>query len=108
LIHRLDGIAKQVRYVDDSAAGSSLERLRSWWDLLVEIGPLYGYLPNGSKTHVLAKPHHVEAAKEIFTLSADTSAAVNSNNAVDSQDVLDSTILDDINVEIHTASMDET
>jgi len=40
--------------------------LRSWWDLLVEIGPLYGYLLNGSKTHVLAKPHHVEAAKEIF------------------------------------------
>ena len=30
------------------------------------IGPLYGYFPNGSKTHVLAKPHHVEAAKEIF------------------------------------------
>ena len=26
----------------------------------------YGYLPNGSKSHVLAKPHHVEAAKEIF------------------------------------------
>ena len=32
----------------------------------MEIGPLYGYFPNGSKTHVLAKPHHVEAAKEIF------------------------------------------
>ena len=65
LIHRLDGIAKQVRYADDSAAGSKLVRLR-WWDLLVEIGPQYGYFLNGSKTHVLAKPHHVEAAKEIF------------------------------------------
>jgi hypothetical protein len=66
LIRRLDGIAKQVWYADDSAACSSLERLRRWWDLLVKIGPWYGYFPNGSKTHVLAKPHHVEAAKEIF------------------------------------------
>ena len=66
LIHRLDGIAKQVWYADDSAAGSRLETLRRWWDLLVEVGPLYGYFPNGSKTHVLAKSNHVEAAKEIF------------------------------------------
>ena len=35
-------------------------------DLLVEIGPLYGYFPNGSKTHVRAKPQYAEAAKEIF------------------------------------------
>ena len=65
LIRRLDGIAKQVWYADDSAAGSSLERLRRWWDLLKEIGPLYGYYPNGAKTHVLAKREHTEAAKEI-------------------------------------------
>ena len=67
LIRRLDGIAKQVCYADDSAAGSSLKRLRRWWDLLKEIGPLYGYYPNGAKTHVLAKLEHTtEAAKEIF------------------------------------------
>ena len=64
LIRRLDGIAKQVWYADDSAAGSSIERLRRWWDLLKEIGPLYGYIPNGDKTHILAKPEHTEAAKE--------------------------------------------
>ena len=34
--------------------------------MLVEIGPLYGYFPNGSKTHILAKPQHAEAAREIF------------------------------------------
>ena len=66
LIRRLDGIAKQIWYADDSAAGSSLERLRRWWDLLAEVGPMYGYFSNSSKTHVLAKPHHVEAAKEVF------------------------------------------
>ena len=66
LIRRLDGITKQVWYADDSAAGSSIENLKRWWDLLVEIGPLYGYFPNGSKTHILAKPQHAEAAREIF------------------------------------------
>ena len=30
LVRRLDGIAKQVWYADDSAAGSRLERLRRW------------------------------------------------------------------------------
>ena len=36
--------------------------------MLVKIGPLYGYFPNSSKTHVLAKPqyYYAEAAKEIF------------------------------------------
>ena len=37
LIRTLDGIAKQVWYADDSAAGSKLEQLRRWWDLLAEI-----------------------------------------------------------------------
>ena len=41
LIHKLDGIAKQTWYTDDSAAASSLEQLRRWWDTLSEIGPLY-------------------------------------------------------------------
>lgn len=67
LICRLDGIAKQIWYTGDSAAGSSLERLGRWWDLLVEIGPLHGYFLNGSKTHVPAKPHNVEAAEVIFS-----------------------------------------
>ena len=60
LISRLDGIAKQVWYADNSAAGLSLERLRKWWGLLVEIGPLYGYFPNGSKTH---PSKHVQATR---------------------------------------------
>ena len=76
LIRKLDGIAMQVWYADDSAAGSSLERLRKWWDLLVEIGPLYGYF---SKTHVLAKPQHVEAAKEIFK---DTGIVIRQKSAI--------------------------
>ena len=48
LIHKLDGIARQVWHADNSATGSTLEKLRKWWDLLVEIGPLYGYFLKGS------------------------------------------------------------
>ena len=62
----MDGIAKQVWYADDSAAGSSLERLKEWWTLLEEIGPLYGYFPHSSKSHILTKSEHVDKAKEIF------------------------------------------
>ena len=66
LIQKLDGIAKQTWFADDSAAASSLERLKNWWDLLNEIGPLYGYFPNGAKTYMLVKPQHITKAREIF------------------------------------------
>ena len=66
LIQRLNGIAKQVWYADDSAAGSSLGKLREWWALLEELGLLYGYFPNGSKTHILTKPEHADTAREVF------------------------------------------
>ena len=66
LTRRLDGIAKQTWYADDSAAASSLEKLRRWWDTLSEIGPLYGYFPNDAKTHILAKAQHVNKAREVF------------------------------------------
>ena len=66
LIRRLEGIAQQLWYADDSAVGSSVDRLKRWWDMLVEIGPLYGYFSNIFKTHVLAKPQYAEAARKIF------------------------------------------
>ena len=65
LIHRLHGIAYQVWYADDSAAGSNLE-VRRWWDMLEGIGPNYGYFPNGSRTFIVVKPELVETANEIF------------------------------------------
>ena len=37
-----------------------------WWDELNRIGPLYGYYPNASKTCLIAKPAHENAANEIF------------------------------------------
>ena len=61
-VEYLNGIANQVWYADNSAAGSTVVNIRRWWDVLVEIGSLYRYYPNSSKTHILTKPEHVESA----------------------------------------------
>ena len=45
LIAQLQGIVKQCRYADDSATGDDLCSLRKWWDLLLLLGPCYGYFP---------------------------------------------------------------
>ena len=67
LIRKLSGIARQVWYADDSAAASSIEHLKRWWDLIEAIGPHYGYFPNGAKTHLLVKNDVAELAKEVFS-----------------------------------------
>ena len=66
LIDCLNGIAKQVWYADDSAAGSTVANIRRWWDGLVEAGPLYEYHPNSSKTHILTKQEHADSANDAF------------------------------------------
>ena len=76
LIECLNGIANQVWYADDSAAGSTVANIRRWWDVLVEIGPLYGHYPNSSKTHILTKPEHVESVTNAFK---DTDITVSTN-----------------------------
>ena len=56
LIRRLEAPgAQQIWFADDSAAGSLLNTRRRWWDLLNEIGPAYGYYPNGCKTWLVVK-----------------------------------------------------
>ena len=58
LIQRMGRInsTKQVWYVDDSIASSSLQDLLQWWLNLNESGPLFGYNPNASKSILLVKP----------------------------------------------------
>ena len=58
---------KQVWYADDAAAAGLLTNLRSWWDMLCDIGPQYGYFVNSSKTFLIVKEEHVVQAHSIFT-----------------------------------------
>lgn len=58
--------AQQVWFADDSAAGGALFALFQWWQSLCELGPQYGYHPNASKTWLVVKPDHLEAASTAF------------------------------------------
>ena len=66
LIQRLSGGAKQVWYADDSSAGARLDQLKEWWTELAQVGPLYGYFPNNSKTKLLVKSEFLSRAEYVF------------------------------------------
>ena len=57
----------QVWYADDASCAGKLNYIRSWWDMLLSTGPSYGYYPNASKTYLLVKEEHADAAREIFS-----------------------------------------
>ena len=66
LITQLQGIVKQCWYADDSAGGGDILSLRQWWDLLLLLGPRYGYFPNGAKSWLVVKEGGVDTAREVF------------------------------------------
>ena len=57
---------KQVWYADDASAAGGIKELRRCWDLLVRIGPNYGYYPNASKTWLIVKPDSLLWAQTAF------------------------------------------
>ena len=61
-----DDFVKQVWYADDATACGSLPDIRHWWNELASIGPTYGYFSNPSKTCLIVKPSHYDAAIPIF------------------------------------------
>ena len=56
----------QVWYADDARAGGRLRYLRLWWDLLLFVGPSFGYFPNACKTWLLVKPDRLKEADMHF------------------------------------------
>ena len=50
LIRHLSGLAYQVWYADDAAAGGSISQLREWWSCLESAGRHLGYFINANKT----------------------------------------------------------
>ena len=40
--------------------------LRNWWNQLKEIGPLYGYFVNPTKTWLIVKEEHMSSATYLF------------------------------------------
>ena len=60
LIRRLADQYKQIWYAGDANGGGRISQLKSWWDLLTEIGPSFGYYPNAEKTWLLVKEEHFQ------------------------------------------------
>ena len=48
-------LAHQVWLADDATAVGTIERLRSWWDLIVREGLKYGYYVNAGKSCLIVK-----------------------------------------------------
>ena len=66
MIAEFGNLVKQVWYADDAAAAGHLADLRSWWDMLCDIGPRFGYFVNSSKTFLIVKETHLPMARAIF------------------------------------------
>ena len=66
VIHQLMGLARQVWYVDDAAAGGSLLHHKDWWFELMSFGRHFGYQVNAAKTWLVVKQEYLVPAQRIF------------------------------------------
>ena len=64
-MHTCDQL-RQIFYADDAAGAGKLGKIKNWWELLQNIGPMYGYHPKPSKTWLIVKPDMYDAAKALF------------------------------------------
>jgi hypothetical protein len=58
---------KQPWYADNAGAGGSFTDLRKFFLRLQEIGPLYGYFPEPTKSILVVRSHNLYTAKSAFT-----------------------------------------
>ena len=66
LVKRLLPSCRQIWLADDGTGCDTFEKLRKWFDLLLEVGPQYGYYPKAAKCILLSKPDRVTQASEVF------------------------------------------
>ena len=60
---------KEVTFVDDFTIAGKIEEIRSYWEMLQQLGPFYGYFPKPSKSYLGVKEHYLEHVIEIFRKS---------------------------------------
>ena len=55
-----NNICKEVAFADDFTIAGKIEGIRLYWELLQQVGPLYGYFPNPSKSYLVVKEQYLE------------------------------------------------
>ena len=72
LITHLNGCsnAKQCWFADDATGEGLIEELKEWWDVLNDVRPTIGYLPNAKKCWLITKPDKEETARKVFAGTA--------------------------------------
>ena len=60
---------KREGFADDLQAAGSIELLKFLWDQIIQVGPLFGYYPNPSKTWLIVKEEYLIRAEETFGTS---------------------------------------
>ena len=63
VIQRLRGIAKQVWYADDAAAGGSLCQLKKWWNILCSFSGSFWYNVNAVKCWLAGPPREIKGPR---------------------------------------------
>ena len=58
--------SKEVAFADHLAAARNIKEIDQYWELLLQMGPKYGYYPEPSKSHPTVKEEHLDRAKLIF------------------------------------------
>ena len=73
LLHFLDEFilinkhrSEEVAFADDPTLAGNVKEIKQYWQLLLQVGPKYGYYPNPSKSHLIVKEEHLDRTKFIF------------------------------------------
>ena len=57
---------KELAFPDDFTITGKIEGIRSYWELLQQVGPFYGYFPKPSKSYLMVKEQYLEKAIDTF------------------------------------------
>ena len=57
---------KEESFADDFTISRKISEIKEYWDLLTLKGPMYGYFPKASKSHLIVKRQREQKAKDIF------------------------------------------
>ena len=62
---------KEVAFADNFTIAGKIEGIRWYWELMQQVGQLYGYFPKPSKFYLVAKELYLENTIETFRGSED-------------------------------------